>query len=86
MAHKSQVLALERGVQNRPPHNVGKEPMCTVCTVSGHQNLPFHWLDDWNGLYFDCHNLSDYGYELLLGHSGKSMPEHRLSGQGKPAW
>lgn len=52
----------------------GKEPMCTACAVRGHRNLPFHWLDVWNGSYFDRHDLSDYGYELFLGHNGSPCP------------
>ncbi|EIW63087.1 uncharacterized protein TRAVEDRAFT_83518, partial [Trametes versicolor FP-101664 SS1] len=52
----------------------GKEPMCTAWAVRGHRNLPFHWLDVWNGSYFDRHDLSDYGYELFLGHNGSPCP------------
>ncbi|KAH9885218.1 hypothetical protein C8Q73DRAFT_660167, partial [Cubamyces lactineus] len=45
-----------------------KEPVCVECAVQRHRNLPFHWLEVWNGEYFQRRDLGDCGFVLYLGH------------------
>ncbi|KAH9902473.1 hypothetical protein C8Q73DRAFT_609081, partial [Cubamyces lactineus] len=47
-----------------------KRPSCVECAVAGHRNLPFHWLEIWNGDFFEKTDLADAGFVLYLGHGG----------------
>ncbi|KAI0360938.1 hypothetical protein OH77DRAFT_1393632 [Trametes cingulata] len=52
----------------------GKEPVCERCTVRAHRNLPFHWIDVWNGAFFERRDLHDLGFVCYLGHHGDACP------------
>ncbi|KAI0324339.1 hypothetical protein GY45DRAFT_1395263 [Cubamyces sp. BRFM 1775] len=51
-----------------------KEPLCADCAVLAHRNLPFHWVEIWNGGYFERSDLLDLGFVLYLGHHGSPCP------------
>lgn len=51
-----------------------KEPTCLKCAARNHRNLPFHWIDIWNGEFFERRDLSDTGFVLYLGHHGDPCP------------
>ncbi|KAH9894232.1 hypothetical protein C8Q73DRAFT_646680 [Cubamyces lactineus] len=51
-----------------------KEPTCLKCAARNHRNLPFHWIDIWNGAFFERRDLSDAGFVLYLGHHGDPCP------------
>ena len=38
--------------------------------MRAHRNLPFHWLEVWNGSFFERCDLADHGFVLYLGHHG----------------
>ncbi|KAL6302304.1 hypothetical protein BKA93DRAFT_737195, partial [Sparassis latifolia] len=48
--------------------------LCAECIVNGHCHNPFHWIDVWNGEFFDKVDLSTLGYRLCLGHYGACCP------------
>ncbi|KAL6299356.1 hypothetical protein BKA93DRAFT_742425 [Sparassis latifolia] len=45
-----------------------------ICIVNDHRHDPFHWIDVWNGEFFDKVDLSTLGYRLCLGHYGACCP------------
>ncbi|TFK81364.1 hypothetical protein K466DRAFT_438418, partial [Polyporus arcularius HHB13444] len=49
-------------------------PVCEDCMVSSHRNQPFHWVDKWNGSYFERKGLADLGLVMNLGHDGEPCP------------
>ncbi|KAI0359016.1 hypothetical protein OH77DRAFT_1502180 [Trametes cingulata] len=51
-----------------------KEPLCDTCTVQAHRNLPFHWVEVWNGFFFQRRDLRDLGFVVYLGHHGDACP------------
>ncbi|KAI0352177.1 hypothetical protein OH77DRAFT_1460988 [Trametes cingulata] len=51
-----------------------KEPLCEGCAVLAHRNLPFHWIDVWNGTFFQRRDLRDLGFVCYLGHHGDACP------------
>jgi hypothetical protein len=52
----------------------GMHLMCSDCTLSAHQYLPFHRLDRWNGDCFIKTSLFELGYVLHVGHGGCRCP------------
>ncbi|KAJ3014547.1 hypothetical protein NUW54_g1280 [Trametes sanguinea] len=52
-----------------------KAPMCPSCTVEDHINLPLHWIDCWNGTYFERRDLATLGFVIYLGHHGLPCPQ-----------
>ncbi|KAI0362919.1 hypothetical protein BV20DRAFT_1040149 [Pilatotrama ljubarskyi] len=57
-----------------------REPLCSTCTVHAHRNLPLHWIDVWNGSYFQRRDLLDLGFVIYLGHRGDACT-HIPTGQ-----
>lgn len=49
-------------------------PFCQACVVSRHRNLPLHWIDVWNGNFFERKDLSELHFILHLGHRGEECP------------
>ncbi|KAJ7129684.1 hypothetical protein C8R44DRAFT_872918 [Mycena epipterygia] len=42
---------------------------CAKCTVENHMQLPTHWIERWNGTYFERKSLNtDLGLKIQLGH------------------
>ncbi|TFK61735.1 hypothetical protein BDN72DRAFT_777906, partial [Pluteus cervinus] len=41
---------------------------CQTCVVDTHRSHPFHWVEEWNGSYFERVNLKDLGLQIHLGH------------------
>lgn len=44
---------------------------CSSCVVTAHRNLPFHWVDWWNGHHFERRDLGtdpDLDFIINLGH------------------
>ncbi|GBE89741.1 hypothetical protein SCP_1700660 [Sparassis crispa] len=48
--------------------------LCAECIMNGHHHDPFHWIDVWNGEFFDKVDLLTLGYRLCLGHYGACCP------------
>ena len=57
--------------------------VCAQCIKDEHACMPFHWVQQWNGRFFQKMELSELGLELNLGHGGRLCPEHVLECQGK---
>lgn len=49
-------------------------PICEGCIVEAHRNHPLHWVERWNGLYFDRTDLANIGLTIYLGHDGLPCP------------
>ncbi|KAN0094398.1 hypothetical protein V8E55_002685 [Tylopilus felleus] len=44
---------------------------CTACCQNEHQRLPFHWIEQWTGSFFEESSLTlQISYKLYLGHNG----------------
>ncbi|KAG6895616.1 hypothetical protein C0992_000364, partial [Termitomyces sp. T32_za158] len=41
---------------------------CCSCLLAGHILLPFHWVEEWTGLYFRRMSLGKLGIEIQVGH------------------
>ncbi|KAF8146729.1 hypothetical protein K438DRAFT_2092496 [Mycena galopus ATCC 62051] len=53
----------------------GAGMFCAKCIVQKHQFLPTHWVEEWNGEYFERRALYDLGLVVQLGHPpGYSCP------------
>ncbi|KAJ6451151.1 hypothetical protein C8R45DRAFT_848553 [Mycena sanguinolenta] len=46
----------------------GPEMFCAACIVKKHSCLPTHWIEEWNGKYFERRSLYDLGLVIQLGH------------------
>ncbi|KAJ6506688.1 hypothetical protein C8R45DRAFT_816824 [Mycena sanguinolenta] len=58
----------------------GLQMFCAACTVTKHSSLPTHWVEKWNGEYFERHSLYDLGLVVQLGHpAGYSCPTARAA-------
>ncbi|RDX47143.1 hypothetical protein OH76DRAFT_1354705, partial [Lentinus brumalis] len=55
------------------------KPLCRECASERHRNLPLHWIDVWNGRYFQRTDLSELGLEIHLEHRGDPCPNATLS-------
>ncbi|KAH9852416.1 hypothetical protein C2E23DRAFT_868595 [Lenzites betulinus] len=56
-------------------HECGqKAPQCVDCIVKDHQHLPFHWIDHWNGTFFERVGLAELGHIIHLGHGNAPCP------------
>lgn len=51
-----------------------RAPLCGPCTVLAHRHLPLHWVDEWNGSWFQRRDLSALGFIIHLGHRGHPCP------------
>ncbi|KAJ7231211.1 hypothetical protein C8J57DRAFT_1092013, partial [Mycena rebaudengoi] len=56
----------------------GDEMLCGHCCVERHLNHPLHWVEKWNGTFFDWITLQSLGLRIQLGHrQGERCPEVR---------
>ena len=49
-------------------------PRCAKCHSEAHRNLWFHWLEFWNGQYFERHDMISIHFVIYLGHDGQQCP------------
>ncbi|KAG1866108.1 hypothetical protein F4604DRAFT_1585594 [Suillus subluteus] len=57
-------------------HGCMGEPLfCTHCCRTVHSCMPFHWISQWTGGFFEDTSLTKIGLEIHLGHQGKPCPE-----------
>ena len=54
----------------------GRSFLCRDCLISGHQYLPFHRVEAWNGRCFLPSSLFDQGFVLHVGHEGRVCTGH----------
>ncbi|KAF8428947.1 hypothetical protein L210DRAFT_3333298, partial [Boletus edulis BED1] len=52
----------------------GQPLFCTLCTRNKHRMLPFHRISQWTGSFFEDSSLNLAGFQVHLGHEGKSCP------------
>ncbi len=43
--------------------------------MAEHIHLPLHWIDVWNGQFFERRDLCELGLIIYLGHNGETCPE-----------
>ncbi|KAJ7855815.1 hypothetical protein B0H13DRAFT_2357656 [Mycena leptocephala] len=60
----------------------GEGMLCAACIVQQHACLPTHWIEEWNGEYFDQTSLYVLGLVVQLGHPpgfscSTSTPGHK---------
>ncbi|KAL6300832.1 hypothetical protein BKA93DRAFT_819272 [Sparassis latifolia] len=48
---------------------------CGACISKAHRHDPFHWIDLWNGEFFEKVDMGMLGYILYLGHHGQPCPD-----------
>ncbi|KAJ7234288.1 hypothetical protein C8J57DRAFT_1575466 [Mycena rebaudengoi] len=46
----------------------GPAMSCKVCIVASHAALPTHWVEEWNGVFFERRSLAEIGLVIQLGH------------------
>lgn len=51
---------------------------CSSCFISDHVQMPFHWVEKWNGEYFERMDISQIGHTISLGHEGAPCPSSQL--------
>ncbi len=49
-------------------------PQCQPCIEKAHKHLHLHWIDVWNGDYFERKDLSALGHTIYLGHHDGPCP------------
>jgi hypothetical protein len=60
-----------------------QSPMtCDQCFIRSHQNMPFHWVQKWNGSFFERCDISALGHTIALGHHGE--PCHNVPNTTRP--
>jgi CxC2 like cysteine cluster associated with KDZ transposases len=52
--------------------------MCSACIVERHHSCPFHWIQSWNGSFFERKSLKDLGLVIHLHHASMSCPHASL--------
>ncbi|THU98726.1 hypothetical protein K435DRAFT_818771 [Dendrothele bispora CBS 962.96] len=45
---------------------------CASCIVESHSRLPLHWIERWNGQFFEASSLRSLGLRVQLGHGPHS--------------
>ncbi|KAG1864551.1 hypothetical protein C8R48DRAFT_601928 [Suillus tomentosus] len=50
---------------------LGEPFYCSNCCRTTHRRLPFHYILEWNGTYFEESSLTKAGLEFYLGHGGE---------------
>ncbi|KAJ6556676.1 hypothetical protein B0H10DRAFT_1847547 [Mycena sp. CBHHK59/15] len=70
--HASEAVC-PRCIQGEADHRCGDclgggELLCGSCIVTAHQQMPFHRIQHWTGLYFERKSLKDLGLRIQLGH------------------
>ncbi|KDQ05487.1 hypothetical protein BOTBODRAFT_122761, partial [Botryobasidium botryosum FD-172 SS1] len=43
---------------------------CASCVVQQHRHMPLHWVEQWNGRFFECKGLAALGLVMGLRHNG----------------
>ncbi|KAG2068917.1 hypothetical protein BDR04DRAFT_1023164 [Suillus decipiens] len=54
---------------------MGEPLFCTHCYRMVHGCMPFHWISQWTGGFFEDTSLTKIGVEIHLGHQGKPCPK-----------
>ena len=49
--------------------------MCAACICDAHRHHPLHWIEKWNGNFFERLDLSQIGFIIHLGHRGAPCPQ-----------
>ena len=57
-------------------HCFANHQLCRQCTLSSHTHSPFHFIERWNGEFFEPTTLLDLGLVLHLGHRGLPCPSN----------
>ncbi|KAG6836334.1 hypothetical protein H0H93_009030 [Arthromyces matolae] len=57
--------------------------MCQECIVHAHLRTPYHFVDRWNGQFFERAFLSDLGMVVHLGHFGHRCPNTERTYKGR---
>ncbi|THV01511.1 hypothetical protein K435DRAFT_853778 [Dendrothele bispora CBS 962.96] len=50
----------------------GAGMFCSSCIVESHSRLPLHWIERWNGQFFEASSLRSLGLRVQLGHGPRS--------------
>ncbi|KZT52119.1 hypothetical protein CALCODRAFT_420767, partial [Calocera cornea HHB12733] len=48
--------------------------LCSICQVDVHSRNPLHWIETWNGDFFERTSLQKLGLTIHLGHRGLPCP------------
>ena len=62
--------------QYRCVHCFAHPQLCQGCIISSHKHSPFHFIEKWNGEFFQPTTLQELGFVLHLGHAGHACPEN----------
>jgi hypothetical protein len=54
---------------------LGAPTQCKQCIIQAHRFSPFHWIQEWNGRFFERKDLSEIGLVFTLGHNGTTCPK-----------
>ncbi|KAF8204536.1 hypothetical protein BJ912DRAFT_277 [Pholiota molesta] len=56
------------------------EPCCRSCFIESHVHMPHHWVELWNGAFFERKDISEIGHVITYGHDtrGGSCPHARV--------
>jgi hypothetical protein len=57
--------------------------LCLKCIKQAHRHLPFHFIEQWTGLYFKRTTLHEHGFVVRLGHLGAGCPNRRQNREGR---
>ncbi|ESK93531.1 hypothetical protein Moror_1638, partial [Moniliophthora roreri MCA 2997] len=49
-------------------------PTCSTCFMQNHRHSPFHWVERWNGRFFEHCEISMLRHIITLGHNGERCP------------
>jgi hypothetical protein len=60
--------------QYRCIHCFAHPQLCHGCIISSHKHLPFHFVEKWNGEFFQHTTLQELGFVLHLGHASQPCP------------
>ncbi|KAJ7936237.1 hypothetical protein B0H13DRAFT_1589693, partial [Mycena leptocephala] len=61
----------------------GPSLFCQRCIVERHTMLPTHWIQEWNGTFFERRGLMSLGLVMQLGHPpGYSCPNPLRGNKG----
>ncbi|KAF8174535.1 hypothetical protein K438DRAFT_1908885 [Mycena galopus ATCC 62051] len=68
--HRDEYLDEMLRLEGRGDHQTcyGTALYCQGCIVERHGVLPTHWIQEWNGHYFECRDLKSLGLIVQLGH------------------
>ncbi|KLO04935.1 hypothetical protein SCHPADRAFT_840007, partial [Schizopora paradoxa] len=59
----------------------GNRILCKTCIIAAHASSPFHFVEEWNGHFWERTTLHRLGYTLHLGHDGDPCPMPDGSGR-----